>query len=1448
MKRLLPFIFVFLSLLQNFNVSSQIPTSGLVAYYPFNGNTNDESGNGNNGLNYGCTFVSGQIGTCIQLTKGDHIDVPDNSILNPSQITLAFWVSLDSIVISGNQFLLTKGNDQTTGSYYISQNEKQQFDFYLGANPIDQVAVSSQTMSLQKKTWYHIAATYNGTEMKIYINGVLSGTSIATHIIGNSLPLFIGYQNLPSWEYYTMGRLDEIRIYNRALSVLEIEKLYNENNSNTITDIDGNVYDTVKIGTQVWMKENLKTTKFNDGTAIPNVTDNTTWLGLTTGAYCWYNNEIANKTTYGALYNWYTVNTGILCPAGWHVPGDNEWKQLEMYLGMNQTTADILDWRGTNEGGKLKETGLTHWQSPNTGATNESVFTGLPGGIRWSVSGTFGNSLTYNGTWWSSTQYNTAEALYRGLYWDRSTICRASDPKIYGFSVRCLKNDLTSGLVAYYPFNGNANDESGTGYNGTNNGATLTSDRFSNTDKAYTFNGSSNYIEIPTTALINLPQGTVSAFIRLDQINIQHTIVDKTVTNLISYFQFLIDNDNKLRAYVNSYSTFYKSQSTLSANKWYHVAVTWNGIKIKFYINGILDKEYDCRTSIPNISKTTFIGKADNNTAYFKGKLDDIRIYSRDFTNSEIISLYNENGWATLPSIASITPTSGPVGTSVTITGSNFSSNLTDNIVWFGAARGTVTAVTSTQLSVTVPSGATYQPVSVTVNGLTAYSAKPFNVTFNSAQVINASSFTVKNDFGTDSSPIYLAVSDFDTDGKPDLAVTNQYSNSISVLRNLSVPGSMSIGSFSGKVDFTTGSEPVGIAVGDFDGDGYPDIAVANNVSNTVSVFRNTGISGNISLTNFSLKVDFPVGSHPSGIAVGDIDGDGKPDIATANYATNSISILRNTSTTGTIDANSFAGNIDFTTGTTPENVLICDIDGDGKLDAVTTNYAGNSISVFRNTSTSGVIDNSTFAPKVDITTGTGPYNLTSGDFDRDGKIDIAVTIYNTNKVSVFRNISNTGSITAGSFASAVDYTSDTGEGIATGDIDGDGKPDLVVTNYTGGVVSVLRNKSNSGSIGFDSKVDFTAGTMPQGVAICDFDGDGKSDIAVSNSSTSSNTITVYRNTMVGTTAPSAPVVGTITQPTCTAPTGSVILSGLPATGTWTLTRSPGGITTNGNGSSTTISGLEPGTYTYTVTDSYSSTSAASSNIVINTPTGAPSTPTAGTIIQPTCLSPTGSITINGLPSGNWTLTRTPAGTTNGVTTTTTVTGLAPGTYSFTVTNSAGCTSAALGNVVIQAVPTGNVPVIEKKWNSVLICYNTDNVYSSWQWYRGTELVSTVTTKAYYNTNKVPGSYRVYTTDKDGCKNYSNSIDIVAGAKSISVYPNPAEGKITVGLADESRGKTLIGIYNPSGNKVMELRTDKTEDNLIRELSVDRLEQGVYTIKVIVNQKDISFTKLVITR
>jgi uncharacterized protein (TIGR02145 family) len=194
----------------------------------------------------------------------------------------------------------------------------------------------------------------------------------------------------------------------------------------TVTDADWNVYNTIQIGTQTWMAENLKTTSFFNGEQIANVEDNLIWANYTLDAYCWYKNDISYKTNYGVLYNWYAVNTGKLCPRGWHVPSSAEFTTLITFLGGEGAA-----------GGKLKESGSVHWLTPNTGADNESGFSALPGGYL-----PYGDFMSFRtaGYWWSSTESNSNSASFMLMQSNNESASITDGVKTNGMSVRCIKN------------------------------------------------------------------------------------------------------------------------------------------------------------------------------------------------------------------------------------------------------------------------------------------------------------------------------------------------------------------------------------------------------------------------------------------------------------------------------------------------------------------------------------------------------------------------------------------------------------------------------------------------------------------------------------------------------------------------------------------------------------------------------------------------------------------------------------------------------------------------------------------------------------------------------------------------------------------------------------------------------------------------------------------------
>lgn len=467
------------------------------------------------------------------------------------------------------------------------------------------------------------------------------------------------------------------------------------------------------------------------------------------------------------------------------------------------------------------------------------------------------------------------------------------------------------------------------------------------------------------------------------------------------------------------------------------------------------------------------------------------------------------------PVIQSFNPTSGPINTSVIITGTGFNTVPSDNVVFFGATKATVTASTATTITVTVPAGATYQPITVTSNNLTAYSGLPFLVTTNGTGTglpFSATSFVPRQNFTTGHYPHGLALADFNLDGKPDLLVSKGSSTTASVLRNTT---SGSTVSFATPLEVAAnGNNHEGAATGDLDGDGKLDFVLTNTHGpHSVSVYRNTTTG---SVISFAGMIDLPVVASPYDVAIGDVDGDGKPDVVAVNSGTgaNVVSIFRNTGTPGNI---SFAGRIDLDGGLGPFSVEIADLDADGKPEIVVTGqYSSSShLSVLKNMSSVG---NISFQTPVVLANIGGPFTVAVGDLNGDGKPDLVTSSAFANAIVVKRNISTPGVLT---FSGQQDHFS-TGlypEGVAITDFDGDGKPDVVATNNGGNSVSVLQNTTSTiNSMSFANHIDYAVGAHPNFVACGDLDGDGRSDIIAAN--TSETFVSVLRNIIGANVAP----------------------------------------------------------------------------------------------------------------------------------------------------------------------------------------------------------------------------------------------------------------------------------------------------------------------------------------
>jgi len=451
---------------------------GLVAYYPFNGNANDESGNGNDGTQYGGVdfTINDRFGSNSSAAyfdgNNDKIQIAHNEMMWGENITISTWVNFSDF--NGTQCLLEAWNPSGYGINMFQYSGNNDFTFQMKINGIGfQTNIDAEPYTTN--TWHHFLETYDGLSLKVYIDNILVGQTEHTGTFGAPSGNFILGNDITYHNRFFHGLIDDIKIYNYALNVYEISDLYCENgwcdepvygctdpeainfdpesNFNddscvypygTVIDIDNNEYSTINIGDQEWMAENLRVTKYKNGADIPTDYSNAQWVNLYTGGYSAYNNSSEESEIYGLLYNWFVVedNQGI-CPEGWTVPTDEQFQELEIQLGLSPSEAMSTGWRGSTEGGKLKSAGTIEngdglWLHPNTNATNDFWYSAHPAGHRHHETGQYG-AMGIHSNFWTSDEYSEFSAIYRQLMYDRSTIYRNDHEKPVGYSIRCIK-------------------------------------------------------------------------------------------------------------------------------------------------------------------------------------------------------------------------------------------------------------------------------------------------------------------------------------------------------------------------------------------------------------------------------------------------------------------------------------------------------------------------------------------------------------------------------------------------------------------------------------------------------------------------------------------------------------------------------------------------------------------------------------------------------------------------------------------------------------------------------------------------------------------------------------------------------------------------------------------------------------------------------------------------
>jgi hypothetical protein len=779
------------------------------------------------------------------------------------------------------------------------------------------------------------------------------------------------------------------------------------------------------------------------------------------------------------------------------------------------------------------------------------------------------------------------------------------------------------------------------------------------------------------------------------------------------------------------------------------------------------------------------------------------------------VSVTSSNGNDSLPGFAyggkpvilSFSPVSDTVGAMITINGNNFSTTPSDNIVYFGPVRAMVNSASPSSLQVTVPAGTAYDLITVTTNYLSAYSSLPFSVKFSGGDsLMSANTFLPVGDFNTGNYPVSVVVSDLNQDGKPDLITANALSNNISILQNNSSAGNFSFGS---HTDLNAGKGPRNIAVGDLNGDGKPDIVVANfnnGDSGTVSVFRNTSQNGIIS---FDAATNIQTGNGTVDVSIADINLDGRPDIIATSGNSGIFSILKNTSVGS--GALTFAPKLDYFSFNHPDHVTVADMDNDGKPDIIISEFSNYEVDVYRNTSSGELIS---LAPPLSYPVGQNPGFLRTGDLDGDGKLDLAVENYSTASISFYKNVSVPGSI---SLVNRVDSPA-TASSITFADLNGDGKPDISIGNGLSGNISVIQNNSGAGQIALSAVINFKTGNFDSFGNVADLNGDGRPDLIAVN--VLSNTVTVLRNNI------GSPLISSISD-TLGLKGKTIVIAGKRFTGTTSVDF-----------------GAVPATSFQVVSDNEIDAVVAGGASGEVTVTSASGTGTiSGFRFKPeidfegsTSICSNSSFLLHSTADSNnqWYKdgAMMPGATANSLQP------LTSGLYSVK-TASNGIATSSYSGIFVYVIPVP-VPSISKNADNVLV----SSLDSGNQWYFNGVAILGATEKIL-----VPGQNGLYqvTHSENGCTsdfssgytvNMTDQIDLGNG-QHVRLYPNPVTTDLTIKWQINSGGSLNISITDLQGRPVVTL-TDLTEQGATIHLSA--LSPGYYLLKMYSSESGINKT------
>lgn len=1093
------------------------PNSSPIAAYFFNGNANDESGNGLNGTVVGATLTQDRfdaVDRAYSFNGSSYISVPDNALFSLGQTTdLAVSGWFNTTAASG--VLFDKSDGATGYLAFMPDDGSNQLLFFAVQNGVGSSQVRSSA-GYNDGNWHHFVMQMDRDGvMQIYIDGLLDqqdSTALSDGFNPDTSEDFLigvaGGVNNAGLDTFFNGGLDDFQVFNQLLTQDEIVNLYEDGTWPIIGQVQ------IKIN-QAAEDRPLELFYTNSG------------------------EEYGNAFEFGSDEIQYVLNGQSDRPYG-----DNDNDGIIDLLG-----SPILPQNGLNFV-KLFNASRRYEVAPiNSIGFIGSAITGDETG--WEVEdldmqyiggGVFelNNIELFDGAWKvrADNDWDFANWGYRPGEEGQLSLGTENIPISAGFydiAVDIINKTYSvipvsnTNLLASYLFNQNFNDDSGNGNNGTGINSTFGNDRFDSGNQAALFNGTDAYISIPDSPDLNFGTSedivisgwfrTTSGGVLFDKSNGSNGFFAMVQETGEIYFYMVETSSTTSTADVTTGKTY-------NDGEWHHYVIQiTRATSMEIWVDGEVDAINEIPTDgiNPDMTEDLLIGVAGgasnaNLNGFFSGAQDDIRIFNQALALDEIQTLYSVGGWpiVPIPRIASISTSSAKIGEEISISGNNFSSNNTENIVSFNGVRASVLSSSSTELRVEVPLGASYGPIYVSVNDLVAQSSKDFNVVFDGNGLsFDSTLFTqTKVDLGISGFQQGAVISaDFDQDGSFDLGVISS-GTQFSVLRNSSSVDGEII--FETPVNFNVSSEIRIINKGDFDGDGKWDIAIAHG--NIVSIFRNISSgAGNINFQNvFEVNLN---GDFIRELEVADMNGDGKQDIVITERFPPTEEFVFFYTYTATILENNFDSNtINFSVANRtniedPFGFKLKDLNGDRKIDLVTTNsQVLLNIGNFQ-THTFGLSTPFNFT---DLGT---TVEITTADYDNDGKTDFAVTEDNGARIiGVFANATTdpqsgqVNFIDAKTFETGIAPTT-----IKSADFDGDGLLDIASVDIAGPILSVFKNNTNQiGNITFEYRVDYQGSGSLYDLVIGDFNNDGKVDVISSD-------LTIFQNNLQSTDEISVP-------------------------------------------------------------------------------------------------------------------------------------------------------------------------------------------------------------------------------------------------------------------------------------------------------------------------------------